>query len=33
MRPHEYEPQSDVLGAVLLGAMITAIIVLAAWVG
>ena len=33
MRTTEREHQSDVLGAVLLGAMITVIIVLAAWVG
>ena len=33
MNPTEREHQSDVLGAVLLGSMITAIIVLAAWVG
>ena len=28
-----YDHQSDVLGAVLLGAMITVIIVIAAWLG
>lgn len=33
MKLSEHEHQSDVLGAVLMGAMITVIIAIAAWVG